>query len=84
MRPPMQVVAWVARNFDTSLATVACSMADAILPHLVSQYLPGIDVLFLDTGYHFPETYETRDRVGTGAVGARRERAAAAHGRRTG
>ncbi|WP_345762033.1 phosphoadenylyl-sulfate reductase [Diaminobutyricibacter sp. McL0608] len=61
--PADAVVAWVARNFDTSLATVACSMADAILPHLVSQYLPDIDVLFLDTGYHFPETYETRDRV---------------------
>ncbi len=61
--PADAVVAWVARNFDTSLATVACSMADAVLPHLVSQYLPGIDVLFLDTGYHFAETYATRDAV---------------------
>ena len=61
--PADAVVAWVARNFDTSLATVACSMADAVLPHLVSQYLPGVDVLFLDTGYHFPETYATRDTV---------------------
>ena len=61
--PADAVVAWVARNFDTSLTTVACSMADAVLPHLVSQYLPGVDVLFLDTGYHFPETYATRDTV---------------------
>jgi phosphoadenosine phosphosulfate reductase len=61
--PADAVVAWVARNVDTSLATVACSMADAVLPHLVSQYLPGVDVLFLDTGYHFPETYATRDTV---------------------
>lgn len=58
-----QVIAWVARNFDLSQASVACSMADAVLPHLVSQQFPGIDVLFLDTGYHFTETRITRDEV---------------------
>lgn len=58
-----EVVAWVARNFSTDAAAVACSMADAVLPHVVAQSLPGVDVLFLDTGYHFAKTYETRDRV---------------------
>ena len=58
-----QVIAWVVRNFDLSQAAVACSMADAVLPHLVSQQFPGIDVLFLDTGYHFTETRITRDEV---------------------
>jgi len=58
-----EVVAWVSANFATDAAAVACSMADAVLPHLVSQQLPGVDVLFLDTGYHFPETYATRDEV---------------------
>ena len=58
-----QVVAWVAENFRPDAAAVACSMADAVLPHLVAEQLPGVDVLFLDTGYHFPETYETRDAV---------------------
>jgi phosphoadenosine phosphosulfate reductase len=58
-----EVVAWVAANFRADAVTVACSMADAVLPHLVSQQLPGVDVLFLDTGYHFPETYSTRDEV---------------------
>ncbi|HKP06235.1 MAG TPA: phosphoadenylyl-sulfate reductase [Microbacterium sp.] len=57
------VVAWVARNFGTDAAAVACSMADAALPHLVAEQLPGVDVLFLDTGYHFTETYATRDEV---------------------
>ena len=38
-------------------------MADAVLPHLVSRHLPGVDVLFLDTGYHFAETRGTRDAV---------------------
>jgi phosphoadenosine phosphosulfate reductase len=57
------VLAWVARNFSTDAAAVACSMADAALPHLVADHLPGVDVLFLDTGFHFTETYATRDEV---------------------
>ncbi|HWS52041.1 MAG TPA: phosphoadenylyl-sulfate reductase [Microbacterium sp.] len=60
---PSDVVAWVAENFAVSQAAVACSMADAALPHLVSQSLPGVDVLFLDTGYHFAETTFTRSEV---------------------
>ncbi|MGL5819991.1 MAG: phosphoadenylyl-sulfate reductase [Phycicoccus sp.] len=56
------VVAWAAGAFPERLA-VACSMSDAVLPHLVSQHVPGVDVLFLDTGYHFTDTYGTRDRV---------------------
>lgn len=57
------VVQWVASHVETRRAAVACSMADAVLPHLVSQSLPGVDVLFLDTGYHFDETRATRDEV---------------------
>ena len=57
-----EVVAWAAKEFDGSMA-VACSMAEAVLPHLVARHAPGVDVLFLDTGYHFPETLGTRDAV---------------------
>src|SRR5699024_6180662 len=57
------VIRWVSRHFDTAACAVACSMADAALPHYVAQYQPGVDVLFLDTGYHFPETYTTRNEV---------------------
>lgn len=60
---PAEVVAWVAENFSVAQAAVACSMADAALPHLVAQSLPGVDVLFLDTGYHFLETTFTRGEV---------------------
>jgi len=58
-----EVIAWVARNFSADSVAVACSMADAVLPELVSQQVPGVDVLFLDTGYHFAETYQTRNAV---------------------
>ncbi|MGB7963325.1 MAG: phosphoadenylyl-sulfate reductase [Propionicimonas sp.] len=58
-----EVAAWAARTFPGTLA-VACSMAgDTVLPHLVAKHAPGVAVLFLDTGYHFPETIGTRDAL---------------------
>ena len=42
---------------------VTSSMADAVLSHLASRVRPGVDVVFLDTGYHFAETIGTRDAV---------------------
>jgi phosphoadenosine phosphosulfate reductase len=57
-----EVLAWVAEEFGYRTA-VACSMADAVLPDVVSQHLPWVDTLFLDTGYHFAETIGTRDAV---------------------
>ena len=57
-----EVAAWAALHFDGTLA-VACSMADAVLPHVISRFVPGVDVLFLDTGYHFSDTLVTRDIV---------------------
>jgi phosphoadenosine phosphosulfate reductase len=39
-------------------------MGDAVLAHLASEVAPGVDVVFLDTGYHFAETIGTRDAVG--------------------
>jgi phosphoadenosine phosphosulfate reductase len=38
-------------------------MADAVVPHLAAKVQPGVDVIFLDTGYHFAETLGTRDAV---------------------
>jgi phosphoadenosine phosphosulfate reductase len=34
-----------------------------VLVHMMISRRPEIPVLFLDTGYHFPETYEYRDRL---------------------
>ena len=57
-----EVLAWVAQEFGYRTA-VACSMADAVLPHVVQKHLPWVDTLFLETGYHFAETEGTRDAV---------------------
>lgn len=57
------VLAWAAEAFGDSLA-VACSMAgDTVVPHLAARHRPGVDVLFLQTGYHFPETIDVRDAL---------------------
>ena len=45
---------------------------------------PGVDVLFLDTGYHFAETLGTRDAVASDAAVTDRRRPARADRRRAG
>jgi phosphoadenosine phosphosulfate reductase len=57
-----EILRWAVQTFGTRFA-VASSMQDAVLVHLVSRVAPGVDVLFLDTGYHFAETLGTRDAV---------------------
>jgi phosphoadenosine phosphosulfate reductase len=61
--PAEDVITWAARTFGSRIC-ITSSMTDAVLVDLVSNQVPGIDVLFLDTGYHFPETIGTRDAVG--------------------
>ena len=51
---------WAVATFGNKL-TVASSMQDTILPHMFGTRLPGVDVLFLETGYHFAETTATRE-----------------------
>jgi phosphoadenosine phosphosulfate reductase len=36
---------------------------DMVVVHMVREHLPNVPVIFLDTGYHFAETYEYRDRL---------------------
>jgi phosphoadenosine phosphosulfate reductase len=60
--PAQDVVRWASETFGKRLC-ITSSMTDAVIIHLAAQQVPGIDVLFLDTGYHFPETIGTRDAV---------------------
>jgi phosphoadenosine phosphosulfate reductase len=49
----------------TGPACITCSFQaeDMIVLHFLRQHLPNIPVLFLETGYHFAETYAYRDRM---------------------
>lgn len=53
---------WARGTFGERLV-IASSMGDEVLVHLASQAAPGVEVLFLDTGYHFAETIGMRDAV---------------------
>jgi phosphoadenosine phosphosulfate reductase len=53
---------WTDENFGGNYI-VASNMQDAVLVDLAAKVRPGVDVLFLDTGYHFVETVGTRDAV---------------------
>ncbi len=57
-----EILAWSYAEFGSGLV-VTSSMADTVMIHLAEQVAPGIDVVFLDTGYHFVETIGTRDAV---------------------
>lgn len=57
-------LAWARSEFGDSLALLS-SMGDEVLVHLASDELPGLDVVFIDTGYHFAETIGTRDAYAT-------------------
>ena len=60
--PAEEILRWAAAEFGSGLAVTA-SMQDTVLVHLAATALPGIDVLFLETGYHFIETIGTADAV---------------------
>ena len=62
LAPAEDIVEWAVATFGERFC-VTSSMADAVLAHLVSTVAPGVDVVFLDTGYHFAETIGTRDAV---------------------
>ena len=56
------VLCWAVETFGDRFV-IASSMGDGLLASLVASVASGVDVLFLDTGYHFAETLGTRDAV---------------------
>jgi len=52
---PMEILQWTFERFDDDVA-MACSFEDVALLDMVHQLLPATEIIFLDTGGHFPET----------------------------
>lgn len=57
-RPAEEILAWAVSEFFPAIG-VACSMQDAVVVDLAFKVEPRIEVFFLETGFHFPETLET-------------------------
>ena len=59
---PLTVLGWAGRAFGKCLAVTA-AMGDTVVAHLAARAVPGVNVLFVDTGYHFVETIGTADAL---------------------
>jgi phosphoadenosine phosphosulfate reductase len=60
--PASDIVAWAVGRFGAGLCLTA-SMTDAVLIDVATKVDPGVEIIFLDTQYHFPETLETVETV---------------------
>src|SRR5947208_11788072 len=60
--PASKVIQWAVDNFAPHLC-LSASMTDSVLIDLATRVDPAIEVVFIDTGYHFPETLETVETV---------------------
>jgi phosphoadenosine phosphosulfate reductase len=60
---PETVIAWAVQTFPN--ITFACSFGaeDVVLVDMLQKISPASDIFYLDTDFHFKETYETRDRM---------------------
>jgi phosphoadenosine phosphosulfate reductase len=65
--PASNVIRWAVEEFGDSLV-LAASFEDIVLIHLATKIAPDMEVVFLDTEAHFPETLafveEVRSRYG--------------------
>ena len=60
--PASKIIQWAVDTFAPHLCLTA-SFTDAVLIDLAVKIDPGIEVVFIDTGYHFPETLQTVEMV---------------------
>lgn len=56
------ILTWAHEHAPGPLA-ITLSMENTVLAHLGQEYLPEAKFLFLDTGYHFPETLAVAEAV---------------------
>jgi len=52
-----------AASKEDVCVTSSFQAEDMVVVHLVKEIISDVPVIFLDTGYHFVETYEYRDRM---------------------
>ncbi len=60
---PLGLLSWFGVRLGVHRIAVAVSFSDGVMACLGARALPGVDLLFADTGYHFAETRGLRDAV---------------------
>lgn len=62
--PPQEILSWAWDTFGPKIAATSSFQTQSVpLLHIIAQSAPQLPVLFLDTGFHFPETLAFRDRL---------------------
>ena len=60
---PEQILRWASARVDELAVTTSFQSSGLVILHLLRSIRPQVPVLFLETGWHFPETLEFRDRI---------------------
>jgi phosphoadenosine phosphosulfate reductase len=60
---PRGILAWAAGTIDRLAVATSFQSSGLVILHLVQEIRPDVPVLFLDTGFHFPETLAFRDEI---------------------
>ena len=60
---PLELLLWFGKRLGVERLAVAVSFSDGVMAYLAAKAVPGVDLLFADTGYHFAETLGLRDAV---------------------
>lgn len=60
---PRAVLTWAAETIDRLAVATSFQSSGLVILHLLRGIRPDLPVLFLDTGFHFPETIAFKDEV---------------------
>ena len=61
---PHQISRWAINNYGQDLLmTTSFGLNGVALVHMLQEITPGVTILFIDTGFHFPETLKTKQRI---------------------
>ncbi|MBU6281188.1 phosphoadenylyl-sulfate reductase [bacterium] len=62
--PPEEILRWTVETFDPDVVlTMSFQHEGVVIAHMLRDIAPSTPILFIDTGYHFPETLAYRDRL---------------------
>ncbi|MCC2683855.1 MAG: phosphoadenosine phosphosulfate reductase [Paenibacillaceae bacterium] len=62
-RDPQTVLAWAVDQFPKIVLACSFGAEDVVLVDMLLKIKPEAHIFYLDTGLHFKETYETKDRL---------------------
>lgn len=63
-RRPEEVIRWAIEKFSPRIALASSFQTESVvLLHMISQINSAIQILFLETGYHFPETHAFKHNI---------------------